>query len=124
MRKFNINVNGTMYEVDVEEVGGDAPVRPSVQAAKPAPKAATPKKQTPKAAVVEGQVDIKSPMPGSIFKINVSENETVEAGQVLLILEAMKMENEIVAPQAGTVSKIMVNEGVSVNTGDQLVIIE
>lgn len=124
MRKFNINVNGTMYEVEVEEVGASAPSAPITPTVKKtaAPKASP--KPAAQAAVVEGQVDVKSPMPGSISKINVSENETVEAGQVLLILEAMKMENEIVAPKAGTVSKIMVNEGVSVNTGQQLVIIE
>ncbi len=137
MRKFIINVNGNSYEVDVEEVKGghksqrtvapvqnpvphapsQAPVAPSKA---PAPVAA-PKKEV---AVSAGQEVVEAPMPGNIFKILVTEGQEVASGDVLLILEAMKMENEILAPKDGRVVSIPTVVGSSVSTGDKLVIIE
>lgn len=129
MRKFNITVNGKTYEVDVEEVGGvSSSVQPAApaRAAAPAP-AATPKpapKKPAAPAAAAGQEVISAPMPGSVWKVEVKEGDSVEAGDVLLILEAMKMENEILAPRAGVVSSVTATEGASVNTGDQLVILD
>jgi len=128
MRKFIINVNGNSYEVEVEEVGGA-----SQQVSRPAPKAATPAaapaapKAAPAAAPVAasaGQEVIESPMPGNIWKILVKEGQEVKSGDVLLILEAMKMENEILAPRDGKVASITTSEGSAVNTGDKLVIMD
>ena len=140
MRKFLINVNGNSYEVEVDEItDGSAPVsRPAasqqaapVKAAAPvATPVATPVAPAPQAApapevaVSAGQEVIESPMPGNIWKVLVSEGEMVKSGQTLVILEAMKMENELVSPRDGKVLKIMTSEGTSVNTGDKLVIIE
>ena len=120
MRKFQITVNGTAYEVEVEEIGAGASVVPAAvtaaPAATPAPKAA------PKAApAAEGSVKVNAPMPGNINAVKVSVGQSVKAGDVLLILEAMKMENEIKAPQDGTVASIAVNKGQSVNTGDLMI---
>lgn len=130
MRKFIINVNGNSYEVEVEEVGGvSAPAsRPAPKAA-PAPVAApaAPKAATasaPAPAVSAGQEVIDSPMPGNIWKILVKEGQEVKSGDVLLILEAMKMENEILAPRDGKVASIATSEGSAVNTGDKLVIMD
>lgn len=128
MRKFVINVNGNSYEVEVEEVteGGaviSSPV-PRVQApAAAAPKAASakPAASAPKKAAPAGAVAVSAPMPGTILDIKVSEGQAVKKGDILMILEAMKMENEIVAPQDGTVAAIQVDKGASVNTGDALV---
>lgn len=130
MKKFNISVNGTSYEVEVEEVGGavSAPVSRPAQTAAPAPRAAAPAaapKAAPKAAPVavgDGEV-VASPMPGTILDIKVKVGDTVANGAVLVILEAMKMENEIMAPVAGTVQLISVTKGASVNSGDVLVVI-
>lgn len=123
MKKFLIKVNGNQYEVEVEEVRDDGAAVPEIktqvqtQAAAPAPKAA-PRKET---AVPAGSSVITSPMPGTILKVNVSAGESVKKGQVLLILEAMKMENEIVAAADGTVASVNVSKGTSVNAGDVLV---
>ena len=132
MKKFNITVNGKSYEVDVEEIGGastPSPVRRQETAAPtPAPaKAAAPAPApAPKAApapVVEGGETVNSPMPGTILDIKVNVGDTVANGAVLVILEAMKMENEIMAPVAGKVLSINVTKGASVNSGDVLVVI-
>ncbi len=131
MRKFIINVNGNSYEVEVEEVGGvvsapkaapkAAPV--STPAAAPsAPKAAP--KAAPAVAASAGQEVVDAPMPGNIWKILVKEGQEVKSGDVLLILEAMKMENEIVAPRDGVVASLTTSEGAAVNTGDKLVILD
>lgn len=134
MKKFLINVNGNEYEVEVEEIAnGESTTERPAQASqpkpasrpaaksKPAPKKAAPKKEV---VVSEGSESIDAPMPGSILSINVKEGDTVKSGQVLLILEAMKMENEILAPRDGKVASISISEGTSVNTGDNLVVIE
>lgn len=131
MRKFLINVNGNSYEVEVDEItDGQAPVsrpQPQVSAPQAAPVAkAAPAKPAaaPQATVSAGQEVIDSPMPGNIWKVLVSEGEMVKSGQTLVILEAMKMENELVAPRDGKVLQILTSEGTSVNTGDKLVILE
>lgn len=131
MRKFVINVNGNSYEVDVEEVkGGVQPQRQSAPVARPTAPVST-VAATPTPAIVNkevvvsaGQEIIESPMPGNIWKIEVTEGQMVKAGDTLLILEAMKMENEILAPRDGKVISIATTTGASVNTGDKLVIIE
>lgn len=134
MRKFLINVNGNQYEVEVEEItSSQVSAKPQVEIPQPAPKverpapqpAKEPKAETPKkAAAKAGQEVIKAPMPGTILNINVKEGETVKKGQILLILEAMKMENEIVSPRDGKIAGIVVSKGTSVNTGDDMVIVE
>ena len=133
MRKFMINVNGNEYEVDVEEVttgGSTEPAAPQTKVSaksatksvsKPAAKPAEPKKEV---VVSAGAEVVESPMPGSIFKIEVAEGDAVKSGDILLILEAMKMENEILAPRDGVVASINTTLGASVNTGDKLVVIE
>ena len=118
MKYYNITVNGVAYSVSVEETAaGAAPVAAAPVAAPAAPKAAP--AAAPKAAA--GAVAVKAPMPGNILDVKVAAGASVKAGDVLVILEAMKMENEIVAPQDGTVASINVNKGDTVNSGDVLV---
>ncbi len=127
MKTYNITVNGKTYEVEVEEVNGNGQVRsaPKAQMApKPssAPKAAPAPKSKPKqAAPAASAGDIVSPMPGTVLELKVEEGQEVKAGEVVLILEAMKMENEITADADGKISKIYAPKGTSVNTGDALV---
>ena len=126
MRKFNITVNGTAYEVEVEEVKEKVAAAP--KAAAPAPKAA-PAPAAPaapaKAAVAAGagEHSIDAPMPGKIVKLVASEGQAVKAGDVLLILEAMKMQNEIAADADGVVKTFNVTAGQSVKVHDSLVIL-
>ena len=111
MKYYNITVNGVAYSVSVEETAaGAAPVAAAAPAA--APKAA---------AGAAGAVTVKAPMPGNILDVKVKAGASVKAGDVLVILEAMKMENEILAPQDGTVASVNVNKGDTVNSGDVLV---
>lgn len=122
MKKFNITVNGNAYEVEIEEVKAAAPVAAAPKAAPaaaPAPKAA-PAAAAPAAA---GDNTVTAPMPGKIVKLVASVGQAVNAGDVLLILEAMKMQNEITAPAAGTVKSFAVNAGDSVKPGQTMVVI-
>ena len=127
MRKFLINVNGNSYEVEVEEVGGAsapmaaAPVAPAAPAV-PAPAAAAPAASAAAAPAAAGE-QVKSPMPGNILDVKVAVGDTVAEGDVLIILEAMKMENEIVAPCSGKVASVNVQKGATVNSDDLLVVI-
>lgn len=126
MRKFNITVNGVAYEVEVEEVGAvqsAAPVAPVAPAAAPvaAPKAA-PAAQKAAAPITSG-LKITAPMPGNILSVKTTAGTKIKKGDVLLVLEAMKMENEIVAPQDGTVAQVAVSKGATVNSGDVLVVL-
>lgn len=128
MKKFNITVNGSSYEVEVEEVkaAGAAPkaAAPAPKAAAPAPKAApAPAAAAPKAAAGAGERSIDAPMPGKIVKLVAAEGQAVKAGDVLLILEAMKMQNEIMADADGTVKAFNVSAGQSVKVGESLVIL-
>ena len=118
MKKYRVNVNGTDYEITLEEVTGAEATKPAA----PAPQAAPAPAAAPKAAAgAAGAVTVKAPMPGNILDVKVKAGASVKAGDVLVILEAMKMENEIVAPQDGTVASINVNKGDTVNSGDVLV---
>ena len=121
MKYYNITVNGVAYSVSVEETAaGAAPVAAAPAAPKaPAAPAAAPKAAAPAGAA--GAVSVKAPMPGNILDVKVSAGASVKAGDVLVILEAMKMENEIVAPQDGTVASVNVHKGDTVNSGDVLV---
>ena len=127
MKKFNITVNGTAYEVEVEEVKAAGAAAP--KAAAPAPKAAPAPAAAPaapkKAAVSAGagEHSIDAPMPGKVVKLVASEGQAVKAGDVLLILEAMKMQNEITADADGTVKTFNVAAGQSVKAHESLVII-
>lgn len=126
MKNYRITVNGNTYDVAVEELGaGVAPVSPvasaPVQASAPAPAAAP--KAAPAPSAAQGGTKVTSPMPGNIFDIKVNVGDKVDANQVVIVLEAMKMENEIVTPVAGTVASINVNKGDAVNSGDILVTI-
>ncbi|CUN35686.1 Glutaconyl-CoA decarboxylase subunit gamma [Faecalibacterium prausnitzii] len=121
MKYYNITVNGVAYSVSVEETAaGAAPVAAAPAAPKaPAAPAAAPKAAAPAGAA--GAVSVKAPMPGNILDVKVAAGASVKAGDVLVILEAMKMENEIVAPQDGTVASVNVHKGDTVNSGDVLV---
>ena len=122
MKRFNITVNGKTYDVAVEEVGGaSAPV-----AAAPAPVSAPAATAAPAAAPAPAAVsgtDVKAPMPGNILDVKVNVGDTVSVGQVLVILEAMKMENDIVASVAGKVAAINVKKGDTVNSDDVIAVI-
>ncbi len=126
MRKFNITVNGVAYEVEVEEVAAGESAAPASapKAAAPAPKAApAAKPAAPKAAPVANGTKVNAPMPGTILDVKVAQGQAVKKGDILCILEAMKMENEILAPQDGTVAQVNVTKGASVNSGDPLVVL-
>ena len=123
MKKYNVTVNGTVYEVTVEEADSaaaqavaQAPV--AAPAAPTAPKAAP---AAPKAAAPAGGKTVNAPMPGNILKMNVKVGDTVKNGDLVCILEAMKMENEIFAGDDGVVKAINAPQGASVNTGDAIV---
>ena len=117
MKKYKVNVNGTEYEITLEVVDGAAPVAPAA----PAPAAAAPAPAAP-VANAEGE-QVASPMPGTILSVNVKPGDAVKAGQVLMILEAMKMENEIMAGVDGTIAAVNVQQGASVETGTVLCVI-
>ena len=111
MKNYVITVNGTSYDVTVEEVGGAAPVAATPVAA---PVKAAPAKA---AAPAAGSVSVTAPMPGKILNVKLQASAVVKKGDVILILEAMKMENEIVAPEDGTIASINVATGDSVEAG-------
>lgn len=120
MKNYTITVNGNVYEVTVEE-GVSTGAAPAPRAAAPAPKAAP--SPAPKAAApagTQGSVTVAAPMPGKILGVKASVGQAVKKGEVMLILEAMKMENEIVAPSDGTVASINVSVGDAVEAGATL----
>lgn len=118
MKNLKITVNGVAYDVQVEEVGGSAsaPVAAPETPVAPAPKAA------PAAAPTSGE-PLNCPMPGTIISVNVSAGQQVKLGDVVVVLEAMKMENEIKAPKDGTITSVNVNKGDAVESGTLLVTI-
>ncbi len=121
MKNYRITVNGTSYDVSVEELsGGAAPAAAPVAAAPvAAPAPAAPAAPAP-AAGGAGSIKVSSPMPGKILAVKANVGDSVKKGQVILILEAMKMENEVVAPEDGTIASIDVTVGASVESGDTL----
>lgn len=126
--KYKVTLNNRVYEVEVEmgqamlidEYDAVAPAAPAAPTAVPAAPAAP--VAAPAAALASGEV-VKAPMPGNILKINVAPGQKVEEGDVLIVLEAMKMENEIVATKSGTVAQVAVSKGAVVETGAPLVVI-
>ena len=128
MKKFNVTVNGTVYEVEVNEVGGAAPAAAPkaapAPAAAPAPKAApAPAPAAAAAPVPAGAATVKCPMPGKILSVAVSAGAAVKKGDLLLVLEAMKMQNEIGAPADGTIKSINVNAGQNVKPGEVMAVL-
>lgn len=117
MKNYTITVNGNVYNVTVEEGTTEG-----VQAVSQAPITSAPKKATAKKAAPagEGNVKVTAPMPGKILNVKAAEGKAVKKGEVILILEAMKMENEVVAPEDGTIASINVASGDSVEAGDVL----
>lgn len=126
--KYKVTLNNRVYEVEVEmgqamlidEYDAVAPAAPAAPTAVPAAPAAP--AAMPAAALASGEV-VKAPMPGNILKIKVAPGQKVEEGDVLIVLEAMKMENEIVATKSGTVAQVAVSKGAVVETGAPLVVI-
>lgn len=132
--KYKVTLNNRTYEVEVEEgkamlideYEAYAPAAPAPVAAAPvaaAPAAAPAAPASPAGAALAAGEVVKSPMPGNILKINVSQGQKVNEGDVLIVLEAMKMENEIVATKSGTVAQIVTAKGAVVETGAPLVVI-
>ena len=124
MKNYTITVNGNIYNVSVEEKAGGAPTAAApaaVPAAPAAPAAPAPAPApAPASSGAAGGITVKAPMPGKILSIKASEGQAVKKGDVILLLEAMKMENEVVAPQDGTVATINVASGAAVEAGDTL----
>lgn len=115
MKNYRITVNGTAYDVAVEELGAGA--APAAVAA-PAPVAAA--APAPAAPAAAGSIEVAAPMPGKILNVKAGVGIAVKKGDVILILEAMKMENDVVAPEDGTVASINVSAGDAVEAGDVL----
>lgn len=111
MKKYRVTVNGTAYEIQLEEMTGAAP---AAAAAAPAPAASAP----------AGGEQVTSPMPGTILDVKVSQGAAVKKGDVLMILEAMKMENEIMCPCDGTVASVNASKGTAVESGTLLCVIQ
>ncbi|SHJ70274.1 Biotin-requiring enzyme [Clostridium amylolyticum] len=141
MKRYYVTVNGNRYEVEVEEVRGEFPpaaitsekavhkehmeeFKEVAETTAKAPVMEEPKAEAKKAALEVKGEKITCPMPGTIFNIAVNEGQQVKKGDVILVLEAMKMENEIMSPKDGKVAEIAVAKGQQMNTGDLLAIIE
>ena len=119
MKKYRVNVNGTNYEIELEAMSeGDInKTAAAVSAPTPAPAAA------PAAAPIANATKVKSPMPGTIMSVSIAQGENVKKGQVLMVLEAMKMENEIMSPADGRIVLLNVTSGATVDTGTLLCMI-
>ena len=115
MKKYRVTVNGTAYEIELEELTGAAPAAAPAAATAPAPAAA---------AAHAGGEQVTSPMPGTILSVNVAAGDAVKRGQVLMILEAMKMENEIMCPCDGRIASVNTSKGASVESGTLLCVIQ
>ena len=125
MKNYQVNVNGTEYKVSIElisETEAAAPVAAPAPAAAPAAPVAAP--AAPAAAAPAGGEKINAPMPGTILSVNVNVGDAVKKGQILVVLEAMKMENEIVSPVDGTVTFVGVSKGATVESGSPICVIE
>lgn len=127
LRKFKIAIDGTEYLVEMEEIGGSAPQAAAVVPTSIAPtqpvqeSVSAPVTSQPVAEIQPGAEVISAPMPGTVLKVMVNIGDEIVANQPLLILEAMKMENEIVASKSGVVQAILVSQGDMVNPGDALI---
>ena len=127
MKNLRVTVNGTAYDVQVEELGASAAPQAAPAPAPAAPAAPAPKTAAPapapaqKAAAPAGGESVSCPMPGTIVNVAVKAGQSVKKGDVLVVLEAMKMENEIMAPHDAQVAAVLVNKGDSVETGTPLV---
>lgn len=138
LKRYNVTVNGVQYQVEVEEVNGEFASAPVVQTQTPqvvaqaptaaqvpvAPQPVEVKEEVKKPVVAAAGEKIECPMPGTILSVNVSEGQVLKEGEVMCVLEAMKMENEIMAPRDCKIVQIGVAKGATVNTGDLLVVIE
>ncbi|MBE6942607.1 MAG: acetyl-CoA carboxylase biotin carboxyl carrier protein subunit [Ruminococcaceae bacterium] len=118
MKKYRVTVNGTAYEIELEELTGAVPAAAPAAAAPAAAPAA------PAAAAPANGEKITSPMPGTILAVNVTAGASVKKGDVLMVLEAMKMENEIMCPCDGTVASVNTSKGAAVETGALLCVIQ
>ena len=114
MKKYKVTVNGTAYEIELEELTGAAPAAATAAPVPPPAPAAAP----------AGGEQVTSPMPGTILAINVAAGDTVKRGQVLMVLEAMKMENEIMCPCDGKIASVNTSKGSSVESGTLLCVIQ
>ena len=129
--KYKVTLNGRTYEVEVEagkamlvnEYEAYAPAAPAPAAPAAAPAAATAAPAPAASVDIASGERVNAPMPGNILKVAVNPGDKVKSGQILVILEAMKMENEIVAPRAGTVAQVVVKVGEKVDTGAALVVL-
>ena len=129
--KYKVTLNGKTYEVEVEagkamcvaEYEAYAPAAAPVSAPAAAPVAAAPAAAPAAGVTVSGGESVNAPMPGNILKVAVTVGQTVKEGDLLVVLEAMKMENEILAPKAGTVTQVLVSRGSTIDTGAPMVVI-
>ena len=123
MKRFLIKINGKTYDAEVEVIGASAAAPAVAPAPAAAPKAAAPAPApaapaaAPKAG---GPANVTSPLPGTVLRLIKNAGDTVAAGEVVMIVESMKMENEVVAPEAGRIASIAVAAGSAINTGDLL----
>jgi glutaconyl-CoA decarboxylase len=128
--KYKVTLNGKTYEVEVEagkailldEYEALAPA-PAAAPVSEAPAAAAPAAPAPAAVNLAAGEPVNSPMPGTILRVEVNQGDTIKAGQLLVVLEAMKMENEILAPKDGTVVQVVTSKGSTVETGSPLVVL-
>lgn len=111
MKRYRVTVNGTPYEIELEELNGAAPSETKPAAA-------------PAAEVPAGGEKVTSPMPGTILSLNVAAGDSVKKGQILMILEAMKMENEILSPRDGKIASLSTTKGAAVEAGTLLCVIQ
>jgi biotin carboxyl carrier protein len=134
--KYKVTLNGRTYEVEVEKgqamltdeyeayapAPAAAPAAPAAPAAAPAAPAPAPA-AAPAAAVTAAGETVAAPMPGAVLRVEVTQGQAVKSGQLLLVMEAMKMENEILAPRDGTVAQVLVQKGTAVDTGAPLLVL-